>query len=150
MGSFSEILSRPMNEVEEPKSIPEGTWELELVSAKSNPPTVRDGEEIAGFILVTHKPIAPRDDVSSAELDLAGGMEALSGERIFTRFYIRDRRDEWSVKRMLEAHGVDGADWDDAFEQAKGRRVLAYVEHVLNKNNPEKPFVNAKLFAPVD
>lgn len=150
MGKFSAVLSRPMADVAEPKNVPEGTWELELVSAKATEPKTVDGEERSGFILVTHKPITPGDDVSTVEIEAAGGMEAVLAERIFTRFYLRDRRDEWNVKKMLEAHGVDSADWDEAFEQAKGQRAMAYVEHSPNKNDPEKPYVSAKLFAPVE
>ena len=142
---MQDILKRSMDEVEEPKPAPVGTYTLKALSAKLRPNTGEgDSDFFAQFVYV---PTAAHDDVDGAELD---GLD-LESVRIFHRIWLADARDDWKLKQHLAKHGVEvsGRDLDESLKAIKGYEITAYIEQAMVEGF-DTPVNNASGFAAVE
>jgi hypothetical protein len=143
--SFQDILDRSVDEIEEPGTLPSGTWRFQIISGKLKEGTRDNGPEAEA--LFTLKPLEPLDDVNEVELEAFG--EQLDGTRAFHKIAIWDRRSEWDVIRFLNTAGVEleqGAKLGDSVAASKNYEVTAYVTHAENEKDPEHPYVNLSSF----
>lgn len=141
---FSNILNRSLDEVTAPTPLPVGTYDFAMTLKVKAPKT----EDDDGFIQGIFAPQRAHDDVSPEELEQYGELE---GARVFKRFWMRDKRDEWTMKQLLSLAGVEtnGRTLLDAIQAADGYRITAKVEHDPNKDDPERPYERLSQFAAV-
>lgn len=142
--SFADLLNTPADSVEAPPVTPEGTWQFTITSFKAMEP--RD-EDSPGVFLYGLKPTAAGEDVDPSSLegfDMEGAMEWL-------RIPMRDRRDQYRVRKFLEAAGVDlsgGVSLIAASQASEGYEVMGYVSHAPS-DDPERPYVRINQFGPI-
>jgi len=140
---FSDILGRSLDEIEAPKTVPTGTWDLEVISAKIKKNT-RESGPVAEFQAVCRL-VSAGDDVNEADLMEFGesGMETTRG---FFRIPIWERRDEWAIKRFitqtLKVEDDEVVLAEDMGGALKGSRFTAYAKHRMNENDVDHPFVD--------
>ncbi len=142
---FDDILAHSFDEVEEPKTPPAGTWELEVISGKLRKRNGENGGPV-GEASFACRLIKALDDVNEAEL-VEFGDGAIEVTRVYHQIGIWERRDEWNIKRFLtKVLGVDteGLEGDEGVAAAKGHRFTAYLKHSLNENDPDNPYVNTE------
>ena len=140
--SFEDIFNASMGDIHEPHIFPQGTWALKITSGKLVKGTIQGGPlGQANFSLI---PVEPKDDVAPAELEAVGDWRELRG---FHRIPLFNRADKWNVVTFLKKLGIEYAPADTLgakVAEAKGYVFNAYVEHGVNKKDPERPFVNFK------
>jgi len=138
---FSDILDRSVDEIEEPKALPMGTWRFSITNGKIKPNN-REGGPV-GEALFMCKPLEAMDDVSEVELEVLG--DQLDSTTAFHKIAIWERRDEWNIIRFLKLVGHELEEGDklgDSVAKAKGYEFTAYVMHKPNPNDEDNPYVN--------
>ncbi len=126
MTGFEELLGKKVEDTEEPPVLPGGTWRLRIISAKYMEHTGRgDATHKVMFIYAASAPMDDVDEDRVAELT----DEDLEGARLFYTVFLSDRRDEWKLRKVVEAHGVDmtGRTYGEVFENIGGAEVLGTV-----------------------
>lgn len=143
MSDFADILERSVDEIEEPRAIPMGTWRFSVISGKlMKGKNVESGGPVADA-LFTVKPVEALDDVNEVELEAFG--DQLDGSRAYRKIGIWDRRNEWDVVRFLNTLGYEFEQGDtlgESITKAKGYEFVAYVKHADNPNDEDHPYVN--------
>lgn len=127
--SYEQMLRTSMAEVKEPGRLPSGKWVLRCVGAKNTPNDDREkADDPLGTVLLTHVPVAPRDeDAGGPGTETVQGGE-WRGKRIFTRFNIRDMSDLFQVRQIVEGHGISAENsLEEGLEKMRGRSVEAAV-----------------------
>ncbi len=124
MATYEDILNAAMDEVTEPEDLPDGTYRSSIVSAKFN--KAKD-EDTNDFVMFVYTPAEAQDDVDEVGLE---GIDDLTEERIFHRFWLGDRRDFYKLNLHLDAFGVDyaGLTRGQALEAAVGAEALVSIE----------------------
>ena len=140
--SFEDIFNTSMGDIHEPHIFPQGTWTLKITNGKLTKGTIAGGPSSqANFSLI---PVEPKDDVAPAELEAVGDWRELRG---FHRIPVFTKADRWNIVTFLKKLGIEFGDSDKLgakVAEAKGYMFNAYVEHGVNKKDPERPFVNFK------
>ncbi len=138
---FKDILNTSVDEISQPITIPMGTWRFKIVSGK-----LKENKHDSGPIadaLFTVTPIEATDDVSEVELEAYSS--EMSGDRIFHKVSLWEKRDRWNVVRFLNALGVEFEEGDTlgkSIANSKNYEFVAYVQHAENDKDPERPYVN--------
>lgn len=97
---YESVLDTVMENVEQPKPVPTGTWELQGVSATFK--EARDEKDVDN-VLFMYTPITPQDDVDEEEV-AAGEWK---GAKIFFRIRVEGSAGLWALRSHLEKHGID-------------------------------------------
>lgn len=152
--SFGEILQRKRDEVTEPKAVPTGTWELEVVAMKAIEPDSGDA------VIVTYLPKSPGADVSEEELTEAG--DTVYETPVFHRIFMNRYTSEWDLWGFIALHGLDkgnlklpqvltgGPDDFGPYEgRIKGTRVRAEVFRAFSDDGKDV-YTNLQAFTSVD
>jgi len=143
-GKFNAILNRNLDEVQAPRALPVGTYDFSM-TLKVKAPKSDDDD---GYVQGIFTPIRAHDDVTPTDLETYGDLEE---GRVFQRFWMRDKKDEWRMKQLLSMAGVEtsGRTLTEAIQSADGYRITATVEHDPNKDNPEQPYERLSGFTAV-
>lgn len=142
MSVFSKILTRNLDDVEAPKTLPVGSYTFK-VSLKVKAPKNEDDD---GYVQGIFIPTVAKADVNPDEIAAFGDLE---NARVFNRFWLRDGRDEWKMKQFLKLLGVEtaGRTLLEAIQAADGYLIDAAVEHDPNPDDPERPYERVSGFA---
>lgn len=143
---FNEILERQADEIEEPRNPPEGTWELQVVSGKCKKGRGENGPDLEALYAL--RALEAGDDVSDAELEMAGAIEDLNP--VYYRIPVFDRRGEWNIKRFAQTLGVDtaGLNLKQMVEETKGMTFKGHLVEVTLEGR-EDPVINIEQIARV-
>ena len=137
---FDDILEMAFEEIETPKTPPEGTYELEVISGKLRKGKGENGP--AGEAFFPCKIVKAFDDVNEAALT-AFGNDGIADSRVYFRIPMFERRDAWNVRRFVEktlGASVNGATkLPEAVAQSKGLHFIGFVRHRQNTKDPEGP-----------
>lgn len=139
--NFEDILDRSVDDVQEPQTLPMGTWRFNIISGKVMKNNNDKGP--IGDYLFTAVPVEAMDDVAEVELEALG--DAMESTRVFHKIPIWDRSSEWAVVKflnLLEYEFEEGDKLSESAAKAKGYEFTAYVTHADNPNDEEKPYVN--------
>ena len=143
--SFADIANRQVEDIQEPKTIPSGTWRLQIVSGKLKEGRNVDAGGPVAEVLFALRPVEATNDVNEAEFEAFA--DQLEGALVYHKIAIWDKRSEWNVLRFLGTAGVEleqGASFVESIEAAKGFEVAAYLSHGENPNDPDHPYVNVE------
>jgi len=157
--SFGEILTRKRDEVTEPKAVPTGTWELEVVAMKAIEPDSGDA------VVVTYLPKSPGADVAEEELTEAG--DTVYETPVFHRIFMNRYTSEWDLWQFIALHGIDKGNLElpqvltggpaevdgisiGPYEgQIKGTRVKAEVFRAFSDDGKDV-YTNLQAFTSID
>ncbi len=148
---FDDILESSFDEVEEPKTPPSGTWELEVISGKLRKRNGENGGPI-GEASFACKLVKALDDVNDAQLTEFGD-NGIEVSRVYHQIGIWERRDEWNIKRFLEkvlGVSTEGLSKSEGVAAAKGYHFTAFLKHSLNEKDPDNPYVNTEDVRSID
>lgn len=126
MTDFADLLGKKVEDTTEPPVLPGGTWRLRVITAKYMEHTGKgDATHKVMFVYAASEPLDDVDVDRVAELT----DEDFEGARLFYTVFLSDRRDEWKLRKVVEAHGVDmtGRTYEEAFETIAGAEVLGTV-----------------------
>lgn len=112
---IEDILDRPSNEAEAPKSMPAGNYRCRVQGLPRFDKSSKKQTPFVEFLLI---PTAALDDVDEAELTEAGG---LADKTIKATFYLTDNS-EYRLREFLDACGV--AEEDDEGNAASHRERI--------------------------
>lgn len=101
--SFEEILSRPSEDAERPKPIPQGTYRFIIKEVPRRGVAPKTGN---GFLEFTCYPTAAGDGVQKEALDEAGG---LKDKRVRYTLWVTDAA-EWRITKFLDDCGIPSRD----------------------------------------
>ena len=151
--SFGEILKRKRSEVTEPKDVPTGIWELELIAMKAVEADSGD------YVMVVYHPKSPGADVSEEELAEAG--DTVYETPIFHRIFMNRYTSEWDLWAFIDVHGITkgsltlpevltgGPDDDGPYGSLiKGARVQADVYREVSKDGTDV-YTNLQAFTSI-
>ena len=147
-------LDRSADEVSEPKLYPDGTWKLRCVGTffrKDN-----DDHDVVNFIYIGKEPMTNEDgdllDVDAGELEEAGN--DYDGNRLFKKFTIETKRDQFDLKKHIAMHGVDVNNTHSLKELAKecrGYEIAGYLgRRSYESGGVTKTDNTVKSFFPID
>ena len=119
---YDTSVDRAADEVTEPKLYPVGTWRLRCVGTFFKKDD--DDHDVVNFIYVGKE---PGEDVDPGELEEAG--DDYDGNRLFKRFTIETKRDQFDLKKHIEMHGVEtaGRSLREAAKEARGCEIAGYI-----------------------
>lgn len=112
---IEDILDRPSNEAEPPKTVPAGNYRCRVQGLPRFDKSSKKQTPFVEFLLV---PTAALDDVDETELAEAGGLE---GKTFKATFYLTDGS-EYRLREFLDACGVDDED-DDGNARSHRERI---------------------------
>lgn len=112
---IEDILDRPSNEAEPPKTVPAGNYRCRVQGLPRFDKSSKKQTPFVEFLLV---PTAALDDVDEGELAEAGGLE---GKTFKATFYLTDGS-EYRLREFLDA--CDIADVDDNDEPRSHRERI--------------------------
>src|SRR6266403_3707823 len=125
MSDYADIANLSWDEIQEPKTLPVGTYLLRLRNAVFQPAKDADKSPVVMFV---HVPKEAMADVKTDELEELGSEYDISENKIFTRFYIEDGSSWDAVRRLLHKHGVEPeGKIEETLKKAKGAEVLGYL-----------------------
>lgn len=126
MSDYADIANLSWDEIQEPKTLPVGTYLLKARNASYQPAKEADKNPVVLFV---YAPKEPMEDVKSEEIEALGSEYDISENKIFARFYIEDGSSWAQVRRHLEKHGVEvEGSVLESLKKVKGTEVLAYLE----------------------
>jgi hypothetical protein len=126
---FRDLLSKPLDEVQRPKSLPVGTYEGIVASYRYD----KSGTKQTPFVEYTIRLTGPGDGMDPNELE---GID-VSKRQLRKTFYITEDA-MWRCKDFLEKIGVEiaGRSFGETIPEAVNRAVLL---HTTRRANPNKP-----------
>jgi hypothetical protein len=134
--AFKDLLKQNVSEIEEPKSVPSGTWKSELLGVSLKAPKSEDANYKVRA-LMTLKPIEPREDVDTDRASEFMQSEDYEDARLFMTVFLAGKRDVIKVKRILTAAGYTGS-IEGAVEEIDGGYVLdASVSEAPDDDDPD-------------
>ena len=153
--SFADALDTKLDEVEEPKKLPQGTYLMTVVKPPILGQAGKDGQyDTVDFLF---RPIAAQDDVDPDDLkdygDIAG---AIVRQRFMfdTQDENKFKASEWRLRKFINDHlQVDGAgtmSFKQALAATPNHQCLVNVGWRPNPQNPEQIFVEVKKTAPAE
>ena len=125
-GKYEDILALTWGNIPEPKTLPDGSWELKPRNASYQP----GGEGKDGRVVFFYTPVEPMEDVNLGDLKALEGYD-VSDSDVSATFWIEKKKDWDAVRTHLSLHGVDVSDDTPlpvslkAFR--KGNNVVGYV-----------------------
>lgn len=150
MSDYAEIAELSWDEIQEPKTLPVGTYLLKLRNVTFQPSKEEGKSPVVMFI---HVPKEAMEDVKSDELEELGPEYDISENKLFTRVYIEDGSSWDQVRKLLAKHGVEVSGTVlESFKKAKGSEVLGYLEQRTFTRKDQSVGVanNVTEFAPVE
>src|SRR6266850_208671 len=126
MSDYADIASLSWDTIQEPHTLPVGTYLLRLSNATFQPAKDADKSPVVMFVYRVKEAM---DDVKSEELDELGSEYDITENKVFYRVYIEDGSSWDQVRKHLLKHEVkiEGT-VIDTLKRAKGSEVLAYLE----------------------
>lgn len=124
--NFEELLGQNTDEVEKPKPLPAGTYQM-AVKEHAFDKSSKKGTPYVRFQLT---PIAPGEDVDA---DLLAQLPNWQQKSIKADFYLTTDA-IWRLKDFLESCGVNcsGRTFAELIPEATGAYVSAFVKHEIN------------------
>lgn len=150
MSDYADIADLSWDNIQEPKTLPVGTYLLKLRNV-SFQPSKEEGK--SPVVLFVHAPKEAMEDVRSEELEALGSEYDISENKVFTRKYIEDGASWAEVRNLLAKHGVEvSGSVEESFKKAKGAEVLGYLDQntFTRKDGTVATGNNVTEFAKVD
>lgn len=150
MSDYADIAELSWDEIQEPKTLPVGTYLLRLRNAVYQAAKEADKSPVVMFV---HVPKEAMDDVNSDELSALGAEYDIGENKIFTRIYIEDGSSWDQVRKLLAKHGVEAkGKIEESLKAAKGAEVLGYLNQraFARKDGTQGVANNVTEFAPVE
>lgn len=126
MSDYADIANLSWDNIQEPKTLPVGSYLLKLKNAMFQP-SKEEGK--SPVVLFVHSPKEAMDDVKTDELEALGEEYDISENKIFTRFFIEDGSSWAQVRNLLAKHGLEvSGDVNESLKKAKGAEVIGYLD----------------------
>lgn len=140
-------LDRSADEIGEPKLYPDGTWLLRCVGVSFKKDD--DDHDVISFGYVAK---TPGEDVDPQELEEANN--DYDGLRLWKKFTIETKRDQFDLLKHVQMHGVDttGRSLKEAAKEAKGFEIAGYIgrRSYQNRAGETKTDNTVKSFFPAE
>jgi len=132
MPDFSQLLSKPLDEVKRPTALPQGTYFGSVKSYELG----ESSEKKTPFVKVHFTLSHAGDDVDQTELN---GVD-LAKRQLNTSFYLTPDAD-WRLKEFLESCKIDtrGRTFQSTLPDCINAPVMLDVVQRLNSRNPTDP-----------
>jgi len=154
--TFSSILAASPDSLKPKLPLPAGVYVLQIIKAEIEKlkKDYSDGSRKAGdeILILYTKPVAPQD-VDETELEEC---ENWRGELLSIRIFPDEMGDTFcdmkGERGLVYDCGLNPSYFSSTEEligATVGQQLLGTVIHRMNKDNPERPFVNIKGTAPV-
>lgn len=123
---YEKITETCWDDIQPPKLLPTGSWELKVLSMKEQPSKKEGGKT---QVLVAVQPIEPMSDVPEDALAELGDDWTKEVENIFMRFWFESAADKQRVRQFLTVLGVElkGLSIADSFKAAKDATFIGYI-----------------------
>lgn len=126
MSDYADIADLSWDNIQEPKTLPVGTYLLKLRNAVFQPAKDADKSPVVMFV---HVPKEAMEDVKGDELEALGDNYEIGENKIFTRIFIEDGSSWAAVRNLLVKHGLKvSGNIQESLKAAKGAEVLGYLD----------------------
>jgi hypothetical protein len=126
MSDYADIADLSWENIQEPKTLPVGTYLLKGKNAVFQPSKEENKSPVVMFVF---SPKEAMEDVKQEELEELGAEYDISENKIFHRVYIEDGSSWASVRNLLTKMGVEAkGDVVETLKKVKGSEVLGYLD----------------------
>lgn len=153
MSDYADIADLSWDNIQEPKTLPVGSYLLRASNASFQPAKDADKSPVVMFVYRVKEPM---DDVKTEELEELGAEYDITENKVFHRIYIEDGSSWDQVRKHLEKHRVEMVSGEGGvlktLKKFKGTEVIAYLEQrSFTRASGEVGIANnATTFAAVD
>lgn len=120
--AFEDLLSANIDDIEEPKAVPSGTWKSELLGLTLKDPKSEDAN-YKKRALLTFRPMEAREDVDEARAQEFVESDDYEDARLFYSIFVQGKRDVIKLVRILKSAGFTGS-IEDAEDEIDGGYTL--------------------------
>jgi len=141
MPDFSQLLSKPLDEVKRPPALPAGTYYGTIKSYELGESSEKKTPYVRMHLTLSHA----GEDVDQADLN---GID-LNKKQLRADFYLTQDAD-WRLKEFLESCHIDtkGRTFQSSLPDCVNAPVQMYVTQRLNQRSPtDPPFNEVKILA---
>ena len=127
--NFSDLLDKPLDEVERPKPLPQGSY---LCVVKGLPRQDKSRQKQTPFLEFLLQPVQALEDVDQDELEEMGGLE---NKTIKATYYITEDA-MWRLKKFFEDCGIEtaGKTSMQSAEETVNKSVIAVLRHEASQD----------------
>lgn len=147
--TVDEILNMPVDQIERPKPIPQGTYLARVGKHVKGYTKPKDGRDPTPLYKFRIHLVKPTEDVDPEALEAFGGIETISQTEIDYDFYMTDRAAFMLKEFLVKACRLDGTGKSLAqlMPESNGVYVLASIKHSVSQKDNESIYANIDSFA---